>query len=147
MIRNRKRAPLHGILGPITHSQSGSAAVEFVILAIPLFLPIIIYLTQFAEVSNAETKARSLVREVVRAYVSSESLGEAQENSILVLNYGALKVGFTPDEIAGMTINFNCSSSPCLAPGSRVRGDLEFKLSRTHRRVLVSAQEYVSPWQ
>ena len=121
--------------------------MEFVILAIPLFLPIILYLTQFAEVSNAELKARSLIREVVRAYVSSENLGEAQENSRLVLTYGATKLGFTPNEIAGMEITIHCSASPCLAPGSRVRSDLEFRLSRTHRRVLVSAQEYVSPWQ
>lgn len=147
MIRNRRRGLLQVTLGPLIHLQSGSAAVEFVILAVPLFLPIIIYLTQFAEVSNAETKARSLVREVVRAYASSESLGEAQENSTLVINYGAEKLGFTSSEIAGMKINFTCSSSPCLAPGSRVRGDLEFNLSESHRRVRVSAQEYVSPWQ
>lgn len=121
--------------------------MEFVILAVPLFLPIIIYLTQFAEVSNAEAQVRALVREVVRAYVSSESPSEAEENSSLVLTYGAMRLGFTSSEIAGMKINFLCSSSPCLTPGSRVRGDLEFNLSGMHRRVRVSAQEYVSPWQ
>lgn len=121
--------------------------MEFVILAIPLFLPIIIYLSQFAEVSNAETNARSLVREVVRAYVSSESLSEAQANSSLVLHYGAKRLGFSDNEIASIKITFLCSSSPCLAPGSRVRSDLEFDLSKSHRHVRVSAQEYVSPWQ
>ena len=134
-------------LESFNHLQSGSAAVEFVILAIPLFLPIIIYLAHFAEVSNAETKARSLVREVVRAYVASENLGKAQENSSLVLNFGAEKLGFTFKEIATMKMTFLCSSSPCLAPGSRVRGDLELDLSQTHRHVHVSSQEYVSPWQ
>lgn len=147
MICDRIRGRLPAKLVSLSHIQAGSASVEFVILAIPLFLPIILYLTQFAEVSNAELKARSLIREVVRAYVSSENLGEAQENSHLVLTYGATKLGFTPDEIAGMKITFLCSASPCLVPGSRVRSDLEFRLSRTHRRVLVSAQEYVSPWQ
>ena len=152
MIRDRVRIPVRNTsvrntLVSLIHSQSGSAAVEFVILAIPLFLPIIIYLTQFAEVSNAETRMRALVREVVRAYVSSESPGEAEENSNFVLTYGAMRLGFAPSEIAGMKINFLCSSSPCLTPGSRVRGDLEFDLSETHHRVRVSAQEYVSPWQ
>ncbi len=131
----------------IAHSQSGSAAVEFVILAIPLFLPVIIYLTQFAEVSNAETKARSLIREVVRAYVSSENIDAAKESANLVLNFGAQKMGFKSDEIAGMSIEFVCSDNDCLRPGGRVRGDLEFDLSLTHRHVHVSAQEYVSPWQ
>ena len=129
------------------HLQSGSAAVEFVILAIPLFLPIIIYLTQFAEVSNAETKARSLIREVVRAYVSSEDIDAARESANLVLNFGAQKMGFKSDEITGMNLEFSCSSNDCLRPGGRVRGDLEFDLSLTHRQVHVSAQEYVSPWQ
>ena len=131
----------------IAHSQSGSAAVEFVILAIPLFLPVIIYLTQFAEVSNAETKARSLIREVVRAYVSSGNIDAAKENANLVLNFGAQKMGFKGGEIAGMSIEFECSANDCLRPGGRVRGDLEFDLSLTHRHVHVSAQEYVSPWQ
>ncbi len=121
--------------------------MEFVILAIPLFLPIIIYLTQFAEVSNAETRARSLIREVVRAYVASESVEAAQESANLVLNFGAQKFGFDSAEIAGMKIGFLCSSNPCLKPGGRVRGDLEFDLYLTHRHVHVSAQEYVSPWQ
>ena len=129
------------------HLQSGSAAVEFVILAIPLFLPIIIYLTQFAEVSNAETKARSLIREVVRAYVSSENIDTARQSANLVLNFGAQKMGFKGDEIAGMNLEFSCSSNDCLTPGGRVRGDLEFDLPLTHRHVHVSAQEYVSPWQ
>lgn len=127
--------------------QSGSAVVEFVILAIPLFLPIVIYLSQFAELSDAETKARSLVREVVRAYVSSEHIEEAEERSKLVLNYGAERLRFTSEEIRSMKISFLCSASPCLTPGSRVRVNLTFNLSQNHRRIRVSAQEYVSPWQ
>lgn len=127
--------------------QSGSAAVEFVILAVPLFLPIIIYLTQFAEVSNAETKARSLIREVVRAYVTSESVDAAEESANLILSVGAEKIGFDGAEIAGMKLEFLCSSNPCLTPGGRVRGDLEFDLRLSRRHIHVSAQEYVSPWQ
>ena len=146
--RRRLASLRHGGDSQVTlHSQSGSAAVEFVILAIPLFLPVIIYLTQFAEVSNAETKARSLIREVVRAYVSSENIDAAKENANLVLNFGAQKMGFKSDEVAGMAIEFACSANDCLQPGGRVRGDLQFDLSLTHRHVHVSAQEYVSPWQ
>ena len=121
--------------------------MEFVILAIPLFLPIIIYLTQFSEVSNAESRGRSLIREVVRAYVASESLVAAQESATIVLNLGAQKFGFSSAEIAGMKIGFLCSSNPCLTPGGRVRGDLEFDLDLTRRHLHLSAQEYVSPWQ
>ena len=128
-------------------ADSGSASVEFVILAIPLFLPIFIYLTQFAELSNAEIKARSLVRQVVRAYVSSESIDDAQSRANLVLNYGGERLGFRSAEIASMRLTFTCSANPCLTPGARVRGTLTLDAPSSHRSVQVSAQEYVSPWQ
>lgn len=147
MIQSRVRNQLMLTMDSFKDKQSGSAVVEFVILAIPLFLPIIIYVSQFAELSNAEIKGRSLIREVVRAYVSSEDLGEAEEKSRLMLNFGAERLRFSPSEISGMKLSFLCSTSPCLMPGSRVRGDLEFNLIQSRRRIHVSAQEYVSPWQ
>ena len=127
--------------------EIGSATVEFVLLAVPLFLPIFVYLTQFAEVSNKEMSARTLVREVVRAYVASENLGVAQQRANLVLQYGADRLGFTRSEISSMALTFSCSSSSCLSPGERVRADLRVQLPLSHREVHVSAQEYVSPWQ
>lgn len=128
-------------------TESGSATVEFVLLAIPLFLPVFIYLTQFAEVSSKEMSARTLVREVVRAYVASENLGAAEQRANVVLHYGADRLGFTQSEISSMALTFSCSTSSCLTPGERVRGDLRLQLPISHRQVHVSAQEYVSPWQ
>lgn len=125
----------------------GSASVEFVILAIPLFLPIFIYLTQFAELSNSEINARSLVRQVVRAYVASESTDDAQSRANIVLNYGGQRLGFRGSEIESMHLTFSCSANPCLTPGARVRGTLTLDAPGSHRSVQVSAQEYVSPWQ
>lgn len=127
--------------------ESGSAAVEFVLLAIPLFLPVFIYLTLFAEVSNKEMSARTLVREVVRAYVASENLRGAEQRAHLVLHYGANRLGFTQAEISSMSLTFSCSTSSCLTPGARVRADLRLQLPISNRTVHVSAQEYVSPWQ
>ncbi len=127
--------------------DAGSASVEFAILAIPLFLPIFIYLTQFAELSNSEIKARSLVRQIVRAYVASETLDDAQSRANLVLNYGASRMGFSQSDVTSMRLTFSCSADPCLTPGARVRGNLTLASPISHRSVHVSAQEYVSPWQ
>lgn len=127
--------------------DAGSASVEFVILAIPLFLPIFIYLTQFAELSNSEINARSLVRQIVRAYVASESLDDARSRANVVLNYGASRMGFSQSDITSMRLSFSCSADPCLTPGARVRGNLILTSPATHRLIRVSAQEYVSPWQ
>jgi hypothetical protein len=127
--------------------DTGSAAVEFVILAIPLFLPIFIFLTQFAELSNTEIESRSLIRQTVRAYVSSQSLDDARSRAEIVLNYGAGRLGFSQSEISDMRLSFSCSADPCLTPGARVRGNLTLRSQASHRMVRVSAQEYVSPWQ
>lgn len=127
--------------------DAGSASVEFVILAIPLFLPIFIYLTQFAELSNSEIQARSLVRQVVRAYVSSQTIQEAQSRASIVLNYGAGRMGIASSDISAMHLSFSCSADPCLTPGARVRGNLTLSSPTLHRLIHVSAQEYVSPWQ
>lgn len=127
--------------------DAGSASVEFVVLAIPLFLPIFIYLTQFAELSNSEIKARSLVRQIVRAYVASETLDDARSRANLVLHYGASRMGFSQSDITSMRLTFSCSADPCLTPGARVRGNLTLVSPVSHRSVHVSAQEYVSPWQ
>lgn len=127
--------------------QSGSASVEFVIFAIPLFLPIFIYLTQFAELSNSEIMARSLVRQAVRAYVASQSIVDAQSRANTVLKYGAERLGFSPSEISSMRLTLTCSANPCLTPGAKVRGTLALDAPLSHRFVEVSAQEYVSPWQ
>jgi Flp pilus assembly protein TadG len=128
-------------------NDSGSATVEFVLLAVPLFLPIFFYITQFAEVSNKELSARTLVREVVRAYVASENVDVAGQRANFVLQYGAKRLGFSRTEISSMAVKFTCSSSQCLTPGARVRADLRLELPLSHREVHVSAQEYVSPWQ
>lgn len=127
--------------------DAGSASVEFVILAIPLFMPIFIFLGQFAELSNSEIQARSLVRQVVRAYVASETFDDARTRADIVLNYGASRMGFNRSDIASMHLTFSCSADPCLTPGARVRGDLTLTSPLSHRLVKVSAQEYVSPWQ
>ena len=47
-------------------NESGSAVVEFVALALPLFVPVIIFLSQFAGLSNDEFMVRTLARETVR---------------------------------------------------------------------------------
>ena len=127
--------------------ERGSAAVEFVVLAIPLFLPILIFLGQFSNVSRSEIQARNLVREVVRAYVSSSDGGAAQSNAEAIFHLGQEKLAFTPAEISSMRFSLSCSARPCLSPGERVRGEIFMIPDGTRREVRVSAQEYVSPWQ
>jgi hypothetical protein len=127
--------------------DKGSAVIEFVLLAIPLFLPLILYSVQFASLSSGEIKARSLVREIVRAYVSADNENSARGKSAIVMNFGANRLNFSNKEISTFHLEFSCSNEPCFSTGGRVRATLEFEPDGIGRKVRVSAEEYVSPWQ
>jgi len=128
-------------------SESGSAVVEFVLLAVPLFLPLIVFVSQFSELSAIEISSRTLVREAVRAYVSAIDESDARMRAGLVLDYAARRLGFSEMEISNMQISYSCSAEPCFSAGTRVRATLRIMLPGENRRVQVSAQEFVSPWQ
>lgn len=128
-------------------SNLGSANVEFVLLAIPLFVPILIFLGQFAELSQSELLARSLARESLRAYVTSQNPFVASFRANQVLRKGAEVAGLKSNEINRIELDFNCSKFPCLSPGSRVQALVTMKLQNQNRVVQAEAIEIISPWQ
>ena len=127
--------------------ENGSASVEFVALAIPLFIPILIFLNNFSELSGTEILARNLVRESLRAYVTSDNPLFANFRAEETLRIAARESGLTSDQISSMNLSFTCSQSPCLSPGGRVQATLKMRMSRQSREVIAQALEYVSPWQ
>lgn len=127
--------------------ESGSASVEFVALAIPLFVPILIFINNFSELSSSEILARNLVRESLRAYVTSDNPLFADFRAEETLRIAARESGLSQDQISSMNLSFSCSQSPCLSPGGRVQASLKMRLHRQSREVSAQAIEYISPWQ
>ena len=126
--------------------ESGSAIVEFVALAIPLFIPIFIYLNNFASVSGNEAIVRTLAREGLRAYVVSDSDHAGREVSAQTLSIIASQLGLTSGEIATLSARYECSENPCLSSRGRIRLTVSFIDGQSHRTIEGSAQERVSPW-
>ena len=54
-------------------NENGSAIIEFVIYALPLFIPLVIYLTSVNQSSEIQYEARNFARQIARAYVTSPS--------------------------------------------------------------------------
>jgi hypothetical protein len=127
--------------------ESGSAIVEFVALAIPLFIPVFIYLNSFASVSGNEAVIRVMAREGVRAYAASDSDYSGRIVSEQAIDLIAQHLGLTPKEIETINVNFECSRLPCLSANSRIRLTISFMDSRSHRTIEASAQENISPWK
>lgn len=126
--------------------ESGSAIVEFVALAIPLFIPIFIYLNQFASISGNEEIVRVLAREGLRAYVVSDSDHTGREISAQALLVIAKNLGLTNEEIRTLSARYECSQDPCLSANGRIRLVVSYIDAQSHRTIEASAQEYISPW-
>jgi hypothetical protein len=127
-------------------SDSGSAIVEFVALAIPLFIPIFIYLNHFSSVSVNEEIARSMAREVLRVYVISEDESAARNLSGQAIQLLAHQWKLSDSEIASMQTHMDCSHTPCLSANGRIKLTITFTDNQTGRVVSASAQEHLSPW-
>ncbi|MBU6313891.1 MAG: hypothetical protein KJS70_02550 [Actinomycetales bacterium] len=127
--------------------ESGSAIVEFVALAIPLFIPVFIYLNSFASVSGNEAIVRVMAREGVRAYAASETDHSGRIVSQQAIVLIARNMGLTSSEINTLDINYECSRLPCLSANSRIRLTVSYSDSRSHRTIEASAQENISPWK
>jgi len=127
-------------------SDSGSAIVEFVALAIPLFIPIFIYLNHFSSVSVNEEIARSMAREVLRVYVISQDESAARNLSSQATNLLARQWKLTDSEVASLQTQMDCSRTPCLSANGRIKLTISFTDEQTGRVVSASAQEHLSPW-
>ena len=127
-------------------SDSGSAIVEFVVLAVPLFIPIFLYLNNFSSVSGYEEIARAMAREVLRVYVISENDSAAQELSTRASFILAKQWNLSDVEISSIRNSLECSASPCLTANGKIRLTVSFTDEATGRKISASAQEHLSPW-
>jgi len=127
--------------------EEGSASVEFVVLALPLFIPIFIFLGQFSAISSHEMVLQTLVRESLRSYIesSNDQTGEALIRQ--VIEVGGKNLGLSQQEISAINVEMKCGKSPCHQPNGRVRITLRMDPSVSHGRTIeAAAQEYFSPW-
>lgn len=127
--------------------ESGSAIVEFVALAIPLFIPVFIYLNSFTSVSGNESVVRTLAREGVRAYVASDNDYAGRATSQQAVQLIAKHLGLTNREMDSLSVRYDCSRLPCLSANSRIRLTITYVDEQSHRTIEASAQENISPWK
>ena len=124
-------------------SQQGGAIVEFIALALPLFIPIFIYLSHYASISDQESVLRTLAREMSRAVVTSENDAIAELVAEEVFYKGGSALGLV-EAIANGELRFTirCKERPCISPNN----EIEISIFSSSMNRNVSAVEYVSPW-
>ena len=139
--------------------DEGSAIIEFVLLAIPLLVPLIMYLGVVHEDSTINSDLHNLARQSARAFITSSAEGFESARLQTVLAVFEEKV-LKPHGIGEVpTLSVECSATPCLTPDSRVRvtaslvrqskefgGALRF-ISMPTTRFIASDVQVVDAWR
>jgi Flp pilus assembly protein TadG len=101
--------------------DKGSAVIEFVVLALPLLLPLMMYVTVLHENSTLTSDLHNLARQSARAFVTSsdESVESQRLQALLRIFESKVLVPHGTSEVPALHVE--CSNSPCLTPNGRVR--------------------------
>ena len=127
-------------------NESGSAVIEFVALALPLFVPVIIFLSQFAALSNDEFIVRTLARESARAYILSANDLSATINARNTMKTGARELGLKEERINDLSFTVDCAGILCITPDNKVEITITLRSQDGKRVSTATARETVSPW-
>ena len=134
------------LLKALRDNERGSASVEFVLLAIPLFIPLFIFLNSFAAFSESQEVLRTLARESARGFVTSSNDEIAFAVAEEIVSQGSKVLGFANDSSRSrVTMEVDCLSKPCISPDNSVRISLTLQRNG-ESAITVRALEYVSPW-
>jgi Flp pilus assembly protein TadG len=137
---------LNLFINKISKSEKGSASIEFSLLAIPLFIPLFIFMSQFSHASDAQDSLRTLARETARAFVTSKDDETAHFVANQILIKGADLLGYDTDSAdRSIAMKITCGARPCIAPDNSILVELRMK-SPNGIDIEVAAIEYVSPW-
>ncbi len=123
--------------------SNGSGVVEFVLLALPLFVPLFIFLSHFETRSFMETSMRSLAREMIRGFVLSESDSTALRVSNKIFLEGGAILGLQREiKKEEITFTIECKNQPCISPSNKIVITLRARTPKLR----ISVTEFVSPW-
>ena len=108
-------------LSHVIRDQEGSAITEFLILTLPLFLPLIIFLTDFSALSSREINYQTIARQAIRAFVSSPNASTGVADVEFILRETGI--------INSVDLGITCVDGPCFTPNTLVKLTLSKKIS------------------
>lgn len=109
--------------GAVKSDESGSAVAEFVLLALPLFIPALLFFISLSNSINSEMESSMLAREAVTTFVGGLDDGQAHAKTRLLLNeYEKLSAKLSSSNPNSERINYfvRCEATPCITPGAAV---------------------------
>lgn len=145
--------------GVVTDSQgeNGSAVVEFVLIATPLFIPAILFFNAMHASSTEEMNVSNIARQAVRAFATAPDLYIGHQRVKYILDqFSEIETqrDFGSGKRYDFTYNISCGAEKCLTPGSLVELELFRKViavqgldSSKERKSRAVARTYVDKWR
>lgn len=127
--------------------EEGSAIVEFIVFALPLFVPLVIYLTSINQGAQIQYEARNYARQIARVYVTSPSqdLVAPRIKAVTQLfessTFASNKIDSSP------RIEIHCSQNPCLTPNGKVEVKVFLVSSYLGTSAVATALQTVDAWR
>ena len=132
-----------------SEEQRGSATSEFVLLALPLFVPALIFFASISQVSRAEMEGSMLAREALKAFTTGQDDNEGHLRVRLLLNqYSELSTrGANPGSSreSGVAINDDIDSNQGNSKGAESRNSELTRSSRIEYSLRCSTSPCILP--
>jgi Flp pilus assembly protein TadG len=100
--------------------ESGSAILEFIMVALPLFIPLALYLSAVNSSAQGSLELESVARQVARAYTTSPSQDLANTRANEVLSVYQNQILPTHGSTEHLALAIQCEGQPCLTPDTKV---------------------------
>jgi Flp pilus assembly protein TadG len=139
--------------------ENGSAVIEFVVLALPLYVPFALYLGVIHSQSQSAFDAHNLARQAARAFITSPSEALTQARVDTVVQAFSSEVLAKHGITAKPVLSVQCGANPCLTPDAEVKvtvtladplikpsGYLRF-FNSTPSKVVASDTQIVDAWR
>ncbi len=131
----------------LAKSEQGSATLEFILLGIPVFVPIALYLVAIGGNSSINFEARNFSRQIARAYITGTDQNNAEMRVDTVVEEFRNDIFSQQSVDVSPAVSISCSRNPCLTPGGKVEATVS--LSKTGVGVIARAStvETVDQWR
>ncbi len=102
--------------GDVIREEQGSAIIEFLLVALPLFIPVLALFLFLNKSATIQAEEELIARQVLAAFTS----GSDDEHGFLRANMLINEYSELSRNFANLTYRVNCESRPCLTPGAMV---------------------------
>jgi Flp pilus assembly protein TadG len=123
LLRESKRAWIRQSKGSfhlLAVDESGSAILEFIMVALPLFIPLALYLGAVNGSAQGSLELENIARQVARAFTTSpsEELTLRRANEVLAVYQNQILPTHGSNQLLNLSVL--CEAQPCLTPDAKV---------------------------